>query len=146
MPAPTRGAKPCGAFPRLQHRALELHDSKVLSVVADGAAVRILLDAYVHVSTGKPGRDAGTGWSQEVALVVAFGTVHEPHDGALWILDGEATLDGVPAGLLPLPLAVEGAVGLTLAGAEGRLRVSGRGLTVVEQGEPVFVEKVPATD
>lgn len=140
MPAP----KSCGAFPRLQRRAIELHDSKVLSVTEQGGAVHVRLDAYLHVSSGDPGRDAGTGWSQEVELVIANGAIRESPQGTLWILDGRITVDGAELDLLPLPLEEKGDIVIALSGHEGRLSVSGRGIAVVEKGEPVFVEKVPA--
>jgi len=140
MPPP----KTCGAFSRLQHRAIELHDSKVLSVTEQGGAVHVRLNAYLHVSSGDPGRDAGTGWSQDVELVVASGAIRESPQSTLWILDGQITIDGAKLDLLPLPLAERGDIVIALNGHEGRLSVSGRGLAVVEKGEPVFVEKVPA--
>ena len=137
--------KGCGAFPRMQHRAIELHDSKVLSVRQAGGEVRVLLDAYVHVSAGEPGRDAGTGWSQEVELVVAGGSVEEAPRGTLWIAEGAIAIDGAVHSLVPAELAATGAVRVELRGAEGKLAIGGRGICVVERGEPVFVEKVPAS-
>ena len=137
MPPP----KTCGAFPRFMRRSIRLHDSKVLFVATEGESVRVRLDAYVVVSTGQ----AGTAWSQQVDLVVAGGVVEEKPSAPLWISAGQITLDGDSTALLPLPLEAEGEVGIALGGEEGRLAVRGRGLAVVEQGEPVFVEKVPVS-
>ena len=44
--------KTCGAFPRFLRRSIRLHDSKVISVAAEGDQVRVRLDAYLVVSTG----------------------------------------------------------------------------------------------
>ena len=122
-------------------RSIRLHDSKVLSVAAEADAVRIRLDAYVVVTTGQ----AGTAWSQPVDLVVAGGVVFERPAAALWISTGGITLDGDSTEVLPLPLEAAGEVVVALSGEDGRLSVRGNGLAAVEQGEPVFVEKVPAT-
>lgn len=137
MPPP----KTCGAFPRFLRSAIRLHDSKVLSVSTEGNSVHVRLDAYVVVSTGQ----AGTAWSQPVDLVIEGGLVEEKPAAALWISAGQVTLDGDSTALLPLPFEVAGDIAIALGGEEGRLSVRGRGLAVVEQGERVFVEKVPAS-
>ena len=136
MPPP----KTCGAFPRFLRRSIRLHDSKVLAVAAEGESVRVRLDAYLVVSTGQ----AGTAWSQEVDLIIAGGAVQEKPSDPLWISAGEITVDDDSTALLPIPFEVAGDVVVELRGEEGRLSIRGRGLAVVEHGEKVFVEKVPA--
>ena len=61
-----QGPAGCGGFPRLHKRAVALAESRLVSVSVEGARVRVLLDALVHVSQGRPGRDGGTSWEQQV--------------------------------------------------------------------------------
>lgn len=59
----------------MPNRAVELHDSQVISVRLEGGTCVIELAAYVHDSDGTPGVDAGTGWTQAAQL-----TLHGAHD------------------------------------------------------------------
>jgi hypothetical protein len=129
----------CGGFPRQVRRAVALGDSKVLQLTFTSSSLRIVLDAYVHVSQGKPGFDAGTGWSQQLQLVLGAAELLErPAALPLWLSAG--AVDG-DQGLLPVPLQRPGPVQLLLEGAEGRLQARGEGLAVEELSEPVFVER-----
>ena len=49
----------CGGPARIQHRAVELHDSKLRSWEAVGSRISLRLDAYVHASLGEPGVATG---------------------------------------------------------------------------------------
>ena len=50
---------------------LELHDSRVSHIEwVDGDAVIHFSHAYIHKSKGSPGKDTGTGWSQEAQLIM----------------------------------------------------------------------------
>lgn len=57
----------------MTNRLIELHDSDVLDVTLDGDDVVIAMSAYVHESEGRPGIDAGTGWTQPVRVTVIEG-------------------------------------------------------------------------
>jgi hypothetical protein len=132
----------CGGPARIERRAIELHDSKVLWWRAEGVDLRIRLDAYVHISSGEPGFDAGTGWSQEVEVVVREASVAAvPAETFLWITEGSVDFEGSAQCSLRLPFEGRGPVRLQWTGAEGRLIVSGCGLSVIPLGEPVFVER-----
>ena len=135
----------CGGYPRAQNRALELHDTRLVSISVDGDTVRLRLSAYVHVSTGRPGRDVGTGWAQELELSIAGAAIEaRPAELPMWILEGSLQLDGVAEELVPLPLDRTGRIRLDLLGAEGRLLVSGEGIAALELADAQFVERVPA--
>src|SRR3989442_13679346 len=54
----------------MTNRAIEFHDSTLLSVVLEGRDMRIAVSAYGHESEGEPGRDAGTGWEQDVDFIL----------------------------------------------------------------------------
>jgi hypothetical protein len=133
----------CGGPPRLQRRAVELHDSKLVSWEARGTSLVLRLDGYVHSSLGVPGEDQGTGWSQVLELAVSEASVScEPRELPLWISSGAVEISGRMLLLLPLPLEEAGAVALRFEGAGGTLAVSGAGLTLTALGEAVFVECV----
>ena len=48
--------------------AIEIHDSTLECIESDGDALVAVLSAYVHRSSGRPGIDDGTGWSQTLHL------------------------------------------------------------------------------
>jgi hypothetical protein len=142
----------CGGFPRLHKRAVALAESKLVSVSVDGARVRVLLDALVHVSQGRPGRDGGTSWEQPVELVLGEATVETPVAAdalPLWLEGGALSLEGAPsapaegreAALVAVPQHLPGAVRLHLWAEGAALTVSGRGLWVEEKGAARFVER-----
>ena len=77
----------------MTNRLIELHDSEVLDVAHDGDDVMIPMSAYVHASVGRPGIDAGTGWTQPVRVTIFEGCVVRRHEGdRLWILEGVITV------------------------------------------------------
>jgi hypothetical protein len=130
------------------HTALELHDSTVIALRAEGDDVVLELDAYIHVSDGEPGVDAGTGWSQPVRFTVRAGVVRRDFDGdSLSITDGAVRIGArVLDNMLPLALDEIGAVAVELVGSEGRLTVTGAALRIEPTGAAVFVERVPGDD
>ena len=112
----------------------------------EGEDLRLRLDAYVHLSAGEPGLDPGTGSSQEVDVLVREASVAAvPTETFLWISEGSVEIEGSARSSLPLPFEASGAVRLHWTGAEGRLVVAGRGLSVIPLGEPVFVERFPGS-
>jgi hypothetical protein len=134
----------CGGYPRAQNRALELHDTRLVLISEHGGSVRLRVSAYVHVSTGRPGRDVGTGWSQELELAIAGAAIESrPTALPMWILDGSLQIDGASEELVALPLDRAGAIRLDLVGAEGRLLVTGERIAAEELADAQFVERVP---
>lgn len=132
----------CGGFPRLHKRAVALAESKLVAVSVEGGTVRVLLDALVHVSQGRPGRDAGTAWEQPLDLVLTGAQLEErPPELPLWLEGGTLTLGDAAEGLLAVPLTLAGELRLHLSAGTARLSVRASALSVEEKGEARFVEK-----
>jgi hypothetical protein len=61
---------------RPENRSIELHDSVLAYADKKNGLVEIgLMPAYVHSSTGVLGVDSGTGWVQNIAVVVEGGSI-----------------------------------------------------------------------
>ena len=133
----------CGAFPRLQKRAVAIGESKLVSWSLAAGRLTVRLDAYLHVSQGQPGVDAGTAWEQPVELVLTGVEVQRaPAEAPSWLTGGTVELGGGPGlALIPLPLEHAGAARLRLEGESDRFEAAGLGLTVIALGEPRFVER-----
>jgi hypothetical protein len=129
----------------MTNRLIELHDSDVLDVTDDGHDVVIAMSAYVHESEGRPGIDAGTGWTQPVRITVFEGRVVRRHEGdRLWIMEGVISVgDETFDNMMPTHVIANGDVKLVFSGAEGVLDVVGAGIRVEVTGEAVFVEGFP---
>src|SRR6476659_5990635 len=58
------------------NKAIELHDTSIVEIriSAEGISIRFA-PAYLHQSEGRPGVDAGTGWTQDAMLFVSNATV-----------------------------------------------------------------------
>ena len=150
----------CGGFPRLHKRAVALAESRLVSVSVEGARVRVLLDALVHVSQGRPGRDGGTSWEQQVELVLREATIEaSPAAEALpvWLEGGALSLEGAPsapaegpeaaaAALVAVPQEFAGAVRLHLWAEGAALTLRARGLAVEEKGAARFVERFEGSE
>lgn len=123
--------------------AVEFHDSEVAVVEAiEGAMYVRFSAAYVHRSKGEPGRDAGAGYVQAVALrlgqAVWSGEL-QACVGTLW--SGELSVREENLGLVPLPYSAEGHVRLRLVFANGaELVVEAASVSLSQTGEARFVE------
>jgi hypothetical protein len=128
----------------MSNRAIELHDSSVLRIEHEGADLVLHLEAYVHVSDGRPGIDAGSGGTQPATLRVEAAVIHErpPTNATLWVTEGHAEVDDqVFANLLPVPFDLTGNVQLKLQGAEGSMVATGTRIVVTLHGEFKFIEE-----
>ena len=55
----------------MPNQAIEIHDSELESlVVSEGHVVLDFSSAYIHQSDGRPGVDAGTGWTRHIVIRV----------------------------------------------------------------------------
>jgi hypothetical protein len=126
--------------------ALELHDSRVDQIaLVDGAAIIHFPHAYIHKSSGTPGKDPGTGWSQEAQLVLASADTA----GILptlpnTISDGYLEVGAIRHELIPLPFRRRGNATLFLVFADGtQFEVTGERPLVELLGAAQFLENFP---
>jgi hypothetical protein len=132
----------------MDREAIEFHDSVLSRIDQTGEQVRLSFEpAYVHRSSGDPGRDAGTGWSVNVELTV-FGSVPRvtlPHlPGDVW--DGGLRINDLEfENVVPLPFESTGDISLALELTSGELvQVTGTRAALSVVGQYEFVENVPA--
>jgi len=108
-------------------------------------AVLCFSHVYIHQSEGKPGVDAGTGWSQ--AAIIRIDNAVIGSSFAEWPCDlsgGCLKLDGaVSRNMIPIPLDQDGAVELRLEGWNEVVLVSGTHIRLELLGEAQYVEKFP---
>ena len=129
----------------MERRAIEFHDSELLFVRREGPNLRVRVSAYVHVSDGEPGRDSGTGWTQDVDFILRDALVETAAPaGKLELADGRLRIDDrLLENLVPLPFEDVGAVKLELDGIGGKFCATATSLSLLEAGEARFVEDVP---
>jgi hypothetical protein len=125
--------------------AIELHDSKLLSVSETASGVCITIDAYIHrepMQIGGP----GTGWQQEVEFRFDNGVVLELSRDLPWtILDGGLFAAVRHDNLIPLPCEIDGDVRWEATGCNERcVKVRGTHLLIVPIGTARYVEETPA--
>jgi hypothetical protein len=126
--------------------ALELYDSRVDRVdLVDGGAIVHFSHAYIHKSSGTPGKDAGTGWSQEAQLILAAVADFGPLPALpAAISDGYLEVGAIRHPLIPLPFSRRGRAILSLvleSGAE--FEVVGERPVVELIGPARFLENYP---
>ena len=126
--------------------ALELHDSRLDQIaLVDGAAIIHFPHAYIHKSSGTPGKDPGTGWSQEVQLIVASASYSDalptlPNT----ISEGHLEVGGIRHELIPLPFSRRGKATLALVFTDGtQFEVTGERPVVELIGAAKFLENYP---
>jgi hypothetical protein len=129
---------------RPENRAIELHDSVLAYVAKKSGPVEIgLMPAYVHSSTGVPGVDSGTGWVQNITVVVEAGTIEGQLPEMPCDLSGGtlAVAERVSNNVLALPLDLSGSIELKLEVMwGGQILVRGTRILTILKGEPEYVE------
>ena len=124
--------------------AIELHDSKLISVSETATGVCVTIDAYVHRSPEQAG-GPGTGWQQVVELQFDQGVVEKLSRDLNWILDGAISGAVSHDNLIPLPCEIDGDVCLEVTGCnEQSVKVRGTRLRIVPIGAARYVEETPA--
>lgn len=126
---------------------VEIHDSTLTGVTPDGRDLVLrLAPAYVHRSAGRPGIDQGSGWLQDIDLVISEAVVESlPSEFPVALSDGSFS-DGEVRwdNSIPLPLAVCGTVSLTAVTGRGEiLAVRGTGASARTRGDARYVEELP---
>jgi len=122
---------------------LELHDSRVSQIdVLNGVATVYFPHAYIHKSKGMPGKDCGTGWSQEAQLVISSVVVL----GRLpslpnTISEGFLEVGGIRHEIIPLPFKRKVGARLYLIFSDGNdIEIIGDKPFIELGGSPTFLE------
>jgi hypothetical protein len=123
--------------------ALEFHDSKVQQICSVDDTLRIIFSAaYIHRSQGRPGIDAGIGYTQRVEIVFSGASWSETISecrGA--ISDGELSINGEVHSLISVPLFALGAISANFIFVSGvHFTVRASAVTCSCLGDPQFVE------
>lgn len=122
---------------------LELHDSRVSQIeVLDGVARIYFSHAYIHKSKGTPGRDRGTGWSQEAQLVLsgvdASGRLPSLPNT---ISEGFLEIGGIRHEIIPLPFKRKVSAKLYLRFVDGiDVEIIGEKPFIEVGGTPIYLE------
>ena len=124
-------------------QVLELHDSRVSHIdwLGDTALTHFSL-AYLHRSSGNPGRAPSTLWSQEAELAMEEATAA----GAMsalpnTIAEGYLEVRGIRHELIPLPFRRKVGARLYLQFADGaEIEISGTRPAIELLGTPTFLE------
>ena len=123
-----------------------MQDSRVSQIdLSDGSAAIYFSHAYIHKSTGTPGRDRGTGWSQEARLVLAEAMA----SGPLPVLpntisEGFLEIGGIRHELIPLPFRRKVGARLNLVFVDGfQMELMGKRPYIELLGAAIYLEDVP---
>ncbi|HEY9199590.1 MAG TPA: hypothetical protein VIR60_09500 [Gammaproteobacteria bacterium] len=123
--------------------ALELYDSRVSHIEAADGIVRVHFShAYIHKSSGAPGKSAGTGWSQEAVLTL-FEVASLPEIPPLpnTISEGFLEVGGIRHELIPLPFKRKVGARLVLVFADGaEIEIVGDRPFIELKGSAIFLE------
>lgn len=130
----------------MKNRWLELHDSKVHEIrISKKNLILVFSEAYVHQSSGKPGHDRGTGWSQKIELEFYKASLDGiPKGFPDRISDGEMQLGGIATGGISIPFASKENARLSLIFQSGNeIQIFGQKMELRELGEPEYLEEFP---
>jgi hypothetical protein len=122
---------------------LELYDSRVSHIdLVDGVAMIHFSHAYIHKSKGKPGRDPGTGWSQEARLLLWEAAASAPLPALPnTISEGFLEIGGIRQELIPLPFKRKVAARLWLLFVDGtQIEIIGEKPVIELLGKPIYLE------
>jgi hypothetical protein len=122
---------------------LELSDSRVSHIEWLAGMVRVhFSQASLHKSTGKPGRDPSTAWSQEAELVMLEAVVAGPLPPLpATIAEGFLEVGGIRHELIPLPFRRKVGARLHLQFADGAItEIAGKRPFIELLGTPIFLQ------
>jgi hypothetical protein len=124
------------------NRAIEIHDSTLVSLLVRGDEAELRFKFYIHQSTGKPLYDPGSGWSQRGILRVKDAVLNGSFsDFPRSLHDGRITLGGmVFENLIPIPLAHQCSMELWLQSWDEVISITGSEVQLELIGEPTYVE------
>jgi hypothetical protein len=119
-------------MPESLSSAIEVHDSVLNSVERTGTGLQLFIEAYIHKSKGTPGVDPGTGWTQDVLLIIEDGSFDGTIENPPWDLaDGTLQInDQVLDNMIPIPLDQRGQREFTLIDQRSGNRIVARGTRI----------------
>ena len=121
---------------------IEFHDSELMEAARSDLEASILVDAYIH-RWDDLDRRSGTGWMQQVRLIVGKAVGHLPTlSGPTRIADGQIRIGPLShVNLVPMPIQSEEPVSLKIQLVSGgTLEVSGESVRSETIGEARYVE------
>jgi hypothetical protein len=122
---------------------LELHDSRVSHIewVGDDVIVHFS-HGYIHKSKGSPGKDSGTGWSQEAQLTMQGASSLVPLPPLPnTVSEGYLEVGGIKHALIPLPFKRRVGAKLNLVFVDGsQMEIVGDKPFVELFGAPIYLE------
>ena len=123
--------------------AIELHDSEIAEVEANGRTLRIVLDpAYVHRSSGRPGIDPGDGLLQKTELIfseASWSGLSPTCKGT--VSDGSVLVDQSSLELLPCPMRTTGRIAAQIQFKSGDvLKVEAKAISCTAIGPAKWLE------
>jgi hypothetical protein len=127
--------------------AVEIHDSTLERIERRGDGVVAVISAYVHRSAGRPGVDAGTGWSQTLELRFAQGRTNGSLEAIpMELLDGHLDVAGEKfANMIPMPLDRIGSTRLELhSWNDAKIVIEGDRVTGSLIGPARYIEEFAA--
>ena len=124
---------------------IELHDSSVDGIESSGSSSVIRFrPAYIHRSAGRPGFDPGTGWVQDVDILLEnvssrVGFPEFPCD----LSDGSYVIDGVLfENEIPFPVDATGVIRVSFETQSGEnLVINATRITLNPVGDATYVEE-----
>lgn len=132
---------------RFLHASIEFHDSTIGSIRREGVNLTIdFAPAYLHRSAGIPGVDPGTGWTQEVLIVLRCARLSgEIPQLPLTLAGGSLTLGTLfHNNCLPVPFDYLGEVKLVLLFEDSSdLQIVAEEIHLILIGNPIYVEDFP---
>lgn len=126
-----------------ERAAIEIHDSTLERVDSINETLVATVLAYVHRTIGRPGVDAGTGWSQRVEIRFHSGRIVESSaDLPMQLLSGRIRMQGETMdNVIPVPFLHGGPVTAEFETWNGgHLAIEALAIELVAAGEPEYIE------
>lgn len=128
---------------------IELHDSSVGGIDSiRGSCVIRFRPAYIHRSAGRPGFDRGTGWVQDVDIVLEnVSTRVGFSEFPCRLSDGSCLIDGVVyENEIPFPVDAFGDIRVSFENQSGqKLGINASRITLNPVGNATYVEEFPGS-
>ena len=129
--------------------AVEIHDSTLERIEHDGDDLVAVFSAYVHRSAGRPGVDAGSGWSQALHLRFRRGLASGNVEAVpMELLDGDLEVSGERfSNVTPMPLSSTGPISIELRGWNNtRIVIKAGAVEGTFAGQASYIEEFSSSD